>query len=87
MGGDSGSESGEIMRNIMKAEPCTTIETRVGDISAGKVGCADLRGLDQHDENTFPKSMYARNHRDAHVVRILPKRPVNYWVDFAQQNL
>ena len=48
MGGDSGSESGEIMRNIMKAEPCTTIETRVGDISAGKVGCADLRGLDQN---------------------------------------
>ena len=47
-GGDSRSESGEIIQNIMKAEPCTTIEIRVGDISAGKVGCADLRGLDQN---------------------------------------
>ena len=47
-GGDSGSESGEVLRNIMKVgiEHCTAIETRAGDISAGKVGRGDLRGLD-----------------------------------------
>ena len=44
-GGDSRSESG---RNLTKAEPCTAIETRAGDISAGKVGRGDLRGLDQN---------------------------------------
>ena len=43
--GDSRSESG---RNLTKAEPCTAIETRAGDISAGKVGRGDLRGLDQN---------------------------------------
>ena len=47
MEGDSRSESGEILRNLMKVEACTTIETRAGDISTGEVGRADLRGLDQ----------------------------------------
>ena len=47
MEGDSRSESGEILRNLMKVEACTTIETRAGDISTGEVGCADLHGLDQ----------------------------------------
>ena len=47
--GDSGSESesGVILRNIVKADPCVFMKTRVEVISAGEVGCADLHGLDQ----------------------------------------
>ena len=47
-GGGSGSESGVILRNIVKAGPCVFMKTRVEVISTGEVECVNICRLDQN---------------------------------------
>ena len=47
-GGVSESESGVILRNIVKADPCVFMKTRVEVIFTGEVECVNIRRLDRN---------------------------------------
>ena len=47
-GGVSVSESGVILRNIVKADPCVFMKTRVEVIFTGEVECVNIRRLDRN---------------------------------------